>query len=172
MMEKQVSVRQNSMVKHLECGCPDSTYFDGKSCSHHVRKTIPKSKNNNDCSSSGNLTSASHALSPRSIENQVSSTTELSSSSRNSRRASSSVLHRSTSNKNQFNNQTQSTMGSESDQNSTSSLIFSLSQIPGNNSLLIFNNSPPPNNNNNNTSNRQQHMTSTSYVCHNINGKS
>ncbi|KAJ8940097.1 hypothetical protein NQ318_011479 [Aromia moschata] len=38
LMEKQRVARQAALVKQLECGCPDSTCADGKSCSHPMRK--------------------------------------------------------------------------------------------------------------------------------------
>lgn len=37
-MEKQRVARQAALVKQLECGCPDSTCADGKSCSHPTRR--------------------------------------------------------------------------------------------------------------------------------------
>lgn len=37
-MEKQRMARQAALVKQLECGCPDSTCADGKSCSHPMRR--------------------------------------------------------------------------------------------------------------------------------------
>lgn len=37
-MEKQRAARQAALVKQLECGCPDSTCADGKSCSHPMRR--------------------------------------------------------------------------------------------------------------------------------------
>ncbi|XP_031617985.1 calmodulin-binding transcription activator 1 isoform X2 [Contarinia nasturtii] len=38
LMEKQRAARQAALVKQLECGCPDSTCADGKSCSHPMRR--------------------------------------------------------------------------------------------------------------------------------------
>lgn len=35
-------------VKQLECGCPDSTCADGKSCSHPMRRLSVTSKSNNN----------------------------------------------------------------------------------------------------------------------------
>lgn len=43
-MEKQRTARQAALVKQLECGCPDSTCADGKSCSHPMRR-ISAAKN-------------------------------------------------------------------------------------------------------------------------------
>ena len=37
-MEKQRLARQAALVKQLECGCPDSTCADGKSCAHPMRR--------------------------------------------------------------------------------------------------------------------------------------
>lgn len=52
LMEKQRTARQAALVKQLECGCPDSTCADGKSCSHPMRrlnssKTIVNDKQRN-----------------------------------------------------------------------------------------------------------------------------
>ncbi|XP_063699014.1 calmodulin-binding transcription activator 1 isoform X3 [Culicoides brevitarsis] len=57
LMEKQRMARQAALVKQLECGCPDSTCADGKSCSHPMRRITsrtPENKrqeNNNQVSS-------------------------------------------------------------------------------------------------------------------------
>lgn len=57
LMEKQRMARQAALVKQLECGCPDSTCADGKSCSHPMRRITsrtPEAKrqeNNNQVSS-------------------------------------------------------------------------------------------------------------------------
>lgn len=56
-MEKQRLARQAALVKQLECGCPDSTCADGKSCSHPMRRITAKvtnekrQENNNQVSS-------------------------------------------------------------------------------------------------------------------------
>lgn len=48
-MEKQRAARQAALVKQLECGCPDSTCADGKSCSHPMRRiSAAKSTTAND----------------------------------------------------------------------------------------------------------------------------
>lgn len=44
-MEKQRLARQAALVKQLECGCPDSTCADGKSCSHPMRRITAKATN-------------------------------------------------------------------------------------------------------------------------------
>lgn len=59
-MEKQRLARQAALVKQLECGCPDSTCADGKSCSHPMRR-ITSTKTANEKRQESN--------------NQVSSTT-------------------------------------------------------------------------------------------------
>lgn len=47
-MEKQRAARQAALVKQLECGCPDSTCADGKSCSHPMRRLSSAKANTND----------------------------------------------------------------------------------------------------------------------------
>lgn len=37
-MEKQRCARAAALNKQLECGCPDSTCADGKTCSHPMRR--------------------------------------------------------------------------------------------------------------------------------------
>ncbi|XP_026479671.1 calmodulin-binding transcription activator 1-like [Ctenocephalides felis] len=44
LMERQRLARQAALVRQLECGCPDSTCADGKSCSH---PTVPGSGTTN-----------------------------------------------------------------------------------------------------------------------------
>ena len=57
LMNRQRTERQNALVKQLECGCPDSTCADGKSCSHPMRRISAKTaiekrqENNNQVSS-------------------------------------------------------------------------------------------------------------------------
>jgi hypothetical protein len=38
LMEKQRLARAAALTKQLECGCPDSTCADGKTCSHPMRR--------------------------------------------------------------------------------------------------------------------------------------
>lgn len=38
LMEKQRCARAAALNKQLECGCPDSTCADGKTCSHPMRR--------------------------------------------------------------------------------------------------------------------------------------
>lgn len=47
-MEKQRAARQAALVKQLECGCPDSTCADGKSCSHPMRRLSSTKATAND----------------------------------------------------------------------------------------------------------------------------
>lgn len=72
LMEKQRVARQAALVKQLECGCPDSTCADGKSCSHPMRRiTSAKDVASPLPSSSANSRPPSRADN----NNQVSSTT-------------------------------------------------------------------------------------------------
>ncbi|XP_055315891.1 calmodulin-binding transcription activator 1 isoform X2 [Sitodiplosis mosellana] len=48
LMEKQRAARQAALVKQLECGCPDSTCADGKSCSHPMRRLSSNKTTVND----------------------------------------------------------------------------------------------------------------------------
>lgn len=48
LMEKQRAARQAALVKQLECGCPDSTCADGKSCSHPMRRLSSNKVTTND----------------------------------------------------------------------------------------------------------------------------
>lgn len=48
LMEKQRAARQAALVKQLECGCPDSTCADGKSCSHPMRRLSSNKTTAND----------------------------------------------------------------------------------------------------------------------------
>lgn len=71
-MEKQRVARQAALVKQLECGCPDSTCADGKSCSHPMRR-ITAAK---DVTSSPVPSSSTNSRPPSTSDNnQVSSTT-------------------------------------------------------------------------------------------------
>lgn len=38
LMEKQQAARVATLTKQLECGCPDSTCADSKTCSHPMRR--------------------------------------------------------------------------------------------------------------------------------------
>ncbi|XP_044272246.1 calmodulin-binding transcription activator 2 isoform X6 [Tribolium madens] len=134
LMEKQRVARQAALVKQLECGCPDSTCADGKSCSHPMRR-ITSAKD----VSSPLPSSSSNSRPPSSADNnnQVSSTT-----------GSGSML---------LNNNSPRVYSRESrNQNCSSSgntppLVLSLSQIQGGGGLLILNsNSTSPNNTNQN----------------------
>lgn len=76
-MEKQRLARQAALVKQLECGCPDSTCADGKSCSHPMRRiSAAKPAATSTSSSSGaGVTGAEAKRLLESNNNQVSSTT-------------------------------------------------------------------------------------------------
>lgn len=72
LMEKQRVARQAALVKQLECGCPDSTCADGKSCSHPMRR-ISAAK---EVASSPLPSSSANSRPPSTSDNnQVSSTT-------------------------------------------------------------------------------------------------
>lgn len=128
-MEKQRVARQAALVKQLECGCPDSTCADGKSCSHPMRR-ITSAKD----VASPLPSSSSNSRPPSSSDNnnQVSSTT-----------GTSMIL----------NNNSPRVYSRESRNNCSSSsgntppLVLSLSQIQGGGGLLILNssNSSSPN---------------------------
>ncbi|XP_052124289.1 calmodulin-binding transcription activator 1 isoform X3 [Frankliniella occidentalis] len=59
LMERQRAARAATLSKQLECGCPDSTCADGKTCSHPIRR----------------ITAAKPQLITLDRSNQVSSTT-------------------------------------------------------------------------------------------------
>ncbi|KAK6618303.1 hypothetical protein RUM44_002755 [Polyplax serrata] len=65
LMEKQRAARDATLTKQLECGCPDSTCADGKTCSHPMRR-ITAANVKQDCNT---------ALGLLDNNNQVSSTT-------------------------------------------------------------------------------------------------
>ncbi|CAG2062213.1 unnamed protein product, partial [Timema podura] len=49
LMEKQRLARAAALTKQLECGCPDSTCADGKTCSHPMRRiSAAKTANTTD----------------------------------------------------------------------------------------------------------------------------
>lgn len=64
-MEKQRAARAATLTKQLECGCPDSTCTDGKSCAHPMRRITAANIKQEPSSRLGQLDS----------NNQVSSTT-------------------------------------------------------------------------------------------------
>lgn len=130
LMEKQRVARQAALVKQLECGCPDSTCADGKSCSHPMRR-ISAAKNevaNSLPSSSSNSRPPSRA-----DNNQVSSTTG-SGGMFLSNNHSGRVYSRDT-----RNHHGQSSGQNSSNSGNTPPLVLSLSQIQGGGGLLILN---------------------------------
>ncbi|KAL3270042.1 hypothetical protein HHI36_009098, partial [Cryptolaemus montrouzieri] len=120
LMEKQRVARQAALVKQLECGCPDSTCADGKSCSHPTRRQAHR------------LGPANSRPPSRQDNNQVSSTTGSGSNhcsgqpprvySRDGRGQQ--ILQRTT---------------NASNAGNTPPLVLSLSQIQGGGGLLILN---------------------------------
>ena len=55
LMEKQRLARAAALTKQLECGCPDSTCADGKTCSHPMRRiTAAKAGNTTDLTTTSN----------------------------------------------------------------------------------------------------------------------
>ncbi|KAJ8914467.1 hypothetical protein NQ315_011409 [Exocentrus adspersus] len=155
LMEKQRVARQAALVKQLECGCPDSTCADGKTCSHPMRRiTAAKDVTNSPLPSSS---SNSRPPSNSDNNNQVSSTTGsgsiLLSNSHSPR-----VYSRES--RNQQVNQNGSNCPSSS--SNTPPLVLSLSQIQGGGGLLILNS------NSSNTSNHQNLTNPVSvanFVC-------
>ncbi|XP_076265400.1 calmodulin-binding transcription activator isoform X5 [Rhynchophorus ferrugineus] len=130
LMEKQRVARQAALVKQLECGCPDSTCADSKSCSHPMRR-ITSAKSSSPLPSSS--TNSRNTSSTSESSNQVSSTTgsgTLHLSNNNSPR----VYSR---DRSQLNNQNNSNCSSSSA--NTPPLVLSLSQIQGSGGLLILN---------------------------------
>ncbi|KAF5289535.1 hypothetical protein FQR65_LT11810 [Abscondita terminalis] len=129
LMEKQRVARQAALVKQLECGCPDSTCADGKSCSHPMRR-ITAAKNeivNSLPSSSSNSRPPSRAE-----NNQVSSTTGSGGMFLNNHTG------------RVYSRDIRNHHGQSSGQNSSTSantppLVLSLSQIQGGGGLLILN---------------------------------
>ncbi|CAH0555336.1 unnamed protein product [Brassicogethes aeneus] len=122
LMEKQRQARQAALVKQLECGCPDSTCADGKSCSHPMRR-ITSAKEVSPLPSSSSRPSSS-----LDNNNQVSSTTgsgPLLLTNNNSPR----VYSRDARNNPNLKNNT----------GKTPPLVLSLSQIQGGGGLLILN---------------------------------
>ncbi|KAL1497599.1 hypothetical protein ABEB36_008531 [Hypothenemus hampei] len=132
LMEKQRVARQAALVKQLECGCPDSTCADGKSCSHPMRR-ITSAKSGSPMPSSS-INSRTNNLNSES-NNQVSSTTgsgSLHINNHNSPR----VYSRDRSSQLTVHNGANCTSTS----GTTPPLVLSLSQIQGSGGLLILNN--------------------------------
>lgn len=152
--------RQAALVKQLECGCPDSTCADGKSCSHPMRR-ITAAKT--EMSPSPLPSSSSNSRPPSSSDgsNQVSSTT-----------GSGSLLLQNNHTPRVYSRDSRNHHGQSSSRQCTSSnsantppLVLSLSQIQGGGGLLILNSNSG---NASNTSNHQQLVSPVSvasFVC-------
>ncbi|KAG5895918.1 hypothetical protein JTB14_031823 [Gonioctena quinquepunctata] len=139
LMEKQRVARQAALVKQLECGCPDSTCADGKSCSHPMRR-ITSAK---DMASSPLASSSANSRPPSNSDNnnQVSSTTGSGTmllTNNNSPR----VYSRESRN----HQLTQNNSNCSSSSGNTPPLVLSLSQIQGSGGLLILNSGNSGNN--------------------------
>lgn len=165
-MEKQRVARQAALVKQLECGCPDSTCADGKSCSHPMRRiTAAKS----DMSASPLPSSSSNSRPPSSSDssNQVSSTTGSGSLLLQNNHSPRVYSRDSRNHHGQSNNSRQC---SSSNSTNTPPLVLSLSQIQGGGGLLILNSNSG---NTNNASNHQQLVSPVSvasFVCNTNSG--
>ncbi|XP_045473407.1 calmodulin-binding transcription activator 2 isoform X4 [Harmonia axyridis] len=121
LMEKQRVARQAALVKQLECGCPDSTCADGKSCSHPTRRQThrpgpvnsrpPSRQDNNQVSSTtGSGTIHTNGQPPRVYSREI---------------RGQQIVQKATHTSNAAN---------------TPPLVLSLSQIQGGGGLLILNN--------------------------------
>ncbi|CAG9862937.1 unnamed protein product [Phyllotreta striolata] len=132
LMEKQRVARQAALVKQLECGCPDSTCADGKSCSHPMRRiTAAKEVANSPLPS---VSSNSRPPSNSDNNNQVSSTTG-SGSMILGNGSSPRVYSRDSRNQ----QATANNINCSSSSDNTPPLVLSLSQIQGGGGLLILN---------------------------------
>ncbi|XP_072388644.1 calmodulin-binding transcription activator 2 isoform X3 [Diabrotica undecimpunctata] len=158
LMEKQRVARQAALVKQLECGCPDSTCADGKSCSHPMRRiTAAKEVANSPLPSAS---SNSRPPSNSDNNNQVSSTTGTGSlllGNGNSPR----VYSRDT--RNQHVKAVQNNTNCSSSSGNTPPLVLSLSQIQGGGGLLILNSNSG--NNSNNHQNLVNPVSVANFVC-------
>ncbi|CAH1979550.1 unnamed protein product [Acanthoscelides obtectus] len=167
LMEKQRVARQAALVKQLECGCPDSTCADGKSCSHPMRRIGSKEGQN----------PGQGCRTPEG-SNQVSSTTGTGSMmlnnssprvySRDSRTHQSSASNQNTSN---TGNPTNGGSSCSSSSGNTPPLVLSLSQIQGGGGLLILNSS---NSSSGAGQNQQSHLVNpvsvANFVCNTSRG--
>lgn len=135
-MEKQRIARQAALVKQLECGCPDSTCADGKTCSHPMRRiTAAKDVGSPLPSSSSN----SRPSSSTDNNNQVSSTT-----------GSGSLLLSNNHTPRVYSRESRNHHGQSSSGTNSSNappLVLSLSQIQGGGGLLILNSNAQTTNN-------------------------
>lgn len=155
LMEKQRVARQAALVKQLECGCPDSTCADGKTCSHPMRRINAKM----EISSSPIPSSSSNSrLSSSENNNQVSSTTGSGSSMVLTNNHSPRVYSRE--NRNQH-----SQVSRESSNGNTPPLVFSLSQIQGGGGLLILNSNSSTSSNSNTRQSLVAPVSVANFVC-------
>ncbi|XP_057668641.1 calmodulin-binding transcription activator 2-like isoform X3 [Diorhabda carinulata] len=162
LMEKQRVARQAALVKQLECGCPDSTCADGKSCSHPMRRITAAKEVVNSPLQSSSLNS--RPLSNSDNNNQVSSTTGSGSMllgngnsprvySRDSRNQQVKVKQQAV----------QNNTNCSSSSGNTPPLVLSLSQIQGGGGLLILNSNSG--NNSNNHQNLVNPVSVANFVC-------
>lgn len=150
-MEKQRVARQAALVKQLECGCPDSTCADGKSCSHPMRR-ITAAKG--DVSPLPSSSSNSRPPSSADNNNQVSSTT-----------GSGSMLLPNGHTPRVYSRDSRNQQCSSSSAN-TPPLVLSLSQIQGGGGLLILNsNSSASGNNTNHHQSLVSPVSVAGFVC-------
>ncbi|KAK9696599.1 IPT/TIG domain [Popillia japonica] len=155
LMEKQRVARQAALVKQLECGCPDSTCADGKTCSHPMRRINAKM----EISSSPIPSSSSNSrLNSSENNNQVSSTTGSGSSMVLTNNHSPRVYSRE--NRNQH-----SQVSRESSNGNTPPLVFSLSQIQGGGGLLILNSNSSTSSNSNTRQSLVAPVSVANFVC-------
>lgn len=155
LMEKQRVARQAALVKQLECGCPDSTCADGKTCSHPMRRINAKM----EISSSPLPSSSTNSrLNASENNNQVSSTTGSGNSMVLTNNHSPRVYSRE-------NRSQHSQVGRDSNSGNTPPLVFSLSQIQGGGGLLILNSNSSAASNSNTRQSLVAPVSVANFVC-------
>ncbi|PSN36717.1 hypothetical protein C0J52_11477, partial [Blattella germanica] len=186
LMEKQRLARAAALTKQLECGCPDSTCADGKTCSHPMRRiTAAKTGNSTDLTSTSNTRQTVVSMATLNTENnnQVSSTTgsgsmiltaasnNVSNAARLQSREGISI-HSHHSHQQQQHSHHHSSNHSSSSNNtnnptttSTPPLVLSLSQIQGGGGLLILNSSTGSGSSNQTHQSLVSPVAVTSFVC-------
>lgn len=154
-MEKQRVARQAALVKQLECGCPDSTCADGKTCSHPMRR-ITAAKGDIVNSSLPSSSSNSRLPSNSDNNNQVSSTT-----------GSGTMLLTNNHSPRVYSRDTRNHHGQSASHNSgnTPPLVLSLSQIQGGGGLLILNSNSSTTANSNSHKSLVTPVSVASFVC-------
>lgn len=155
LMEKQRVARQAALVKQLECGCPDSTCADGKTCSHPMRRINAKMEITNTSIPSSSNTSR---LNSSENNNQVSSTTGAGSSIVLTNNHSPRVYSRE--NRNQHGQ-----VSRDSNSGNTPPLVFSLSQIQGGGGLLILNSNSSASSNSTSRQSLVAPVSVANFVC-------